>query len=72
MSFGYLVLGMPWDVTPQTKEDIERMRVAGRIAREVLDTAIRFPTYRIIITMKFSELYFMLLKHKLRSIHDIM
>ena len=34
--------GMPWDIVPQTKEDIERMRVAGRIAREVLDTAIRY------------------------------
>jgi len=34
-------LAMPWDVDPQTPEDIERMRVSGRIAREVLDTAIR-------------------------------
>ena len=33
--------GMPWDVEPQTPEDIERMRVSGRIAREVLDEAIR-------------------------------
>lgn len=31
----------PWDITPQTAEDIARMRVAGRIAREVLDTAVR-------------------------------
>lgn len=33
--------GLPWDVTPQTPEDIIRMRVSGRIAREVLDEAIR-------------------------------
>ena len=33
--------GMPWDVEAQTSEDIERMRISGRIAREVLDTAIR-------------------------------
>jgi len=33
--------GMPWDVEPQTPEDIERMRVSGRIAREVLDAAVR-------------------------------
>jgi len=31
---------MPWDVQVQTVEDIERMRVAGRIAREVLDIAV--------------------------------
>ena len=70
--FGCLVLGMPWDVTPQTKEDIERMRVAGRIAREVLDTAIRFSVYHIVLTIKFSELYLMPLTYKLWSIHDIM
>ena len=34
--------GMPWDVSPQTPEDIARMRVSGRIAREVLDAAVRF------------------------------
>jgi methionyl aminopeptidase len=34
--------GLPWEVFPQTAEDIERMRVSGRIAREVLDTAVRF------------------------------
>lgn len=33
--------GLPWDITPQTSEDILRMRRAGRIAREVLDEAIR-------------------------------
>jgi methionyl aminopeptidase len=33
--------GNPWDVTPQTPEDIAKMRVAGRIAREVLDAAVR-------------------------------
>ena len=32
--------GMPWEITPQTAEDIVRMRVAGRIAREVLDIAV--------------------------------
>ena len=32
--------GMPWEIIPQTPEDIVRMRVAGRIAREVLDAAI--------------------------------
>ena len=34
--------GLPWEVTPQTPEDIARMRISGRIAREVLDTAVRF------------------------------
>lgn len=34
--------GNPWDITPQTPEDIARMRVAGRIAREVLDEAVKF------------------------------
>ena len=34
--------GMPWEVFPQTTEDIARMRVSGRIAREVLDAAVRF------------------------------
>ena len=29
------------DVKPVADDDIPRMRVAGRIAREVLDTAIR-------------------------------
>lgn len=33
--------GLPWDIKPQTPEDISRMRVAGRIAREVLDEGIR-------------------------------
>jgi methionyl aminopeptidase len=33
--------GMPWDVEAQTPEDIAKMRISGRIAREVLDTAIR-------------------------------
>ena len=33
--------GNLWDVKPCAEEDIPRMRVAGRIAREVLDTAIR-------------------------------
>ena len=33
---------MPWDIYPQTPEDIVRMRVAGRIAREVLDAAVRY------------------------------
>ena len=32
----------PWEVTPQTPEDILRMRIAGRIAREVLDAAVSF------------------------------
>ena len=32
---------LPWEVTPQTPEDIVRMRKAGRIAREVLDEAVR-------------------------------
>jgi len=31
--------GLPWEITPQTPDDIARMRVAGRIAREVLDIA---------------------------------
>lgn len=33
--------GLPWEINPQTPEDIVRMRKAGRIAREVIDTAIR-------------------------------
>lgn len=33
--------GQPWDVTAQTPDDIERMKVAGRIAREVLDEAVK-------------------------------
>ena len=33
--------GYPWEIIPQTKDDIDRMRVAGRIAREVLDAGIR-------------------------------
>ena len=32
--------GLPWEIVPQTHEDIARMRVAGRIAREVLDIAV--------------------------------
>ena len=35
-------LGMPWEITPQTPEDIVRMRVAGKIAREVLDLAVLY------------------------------
>jgi methionyl aminopeptidase len=34
--------GLPWEVTPQTAEDIVKMRVSGKIAREVLDAAVRF------------------------------
>lgn len=34
--------GLPWIVVPQTEEDIARMRISGRIAREVLDIAVRF------------------------------
>lgn len=34
--------GMPWDIYPQTPEDIVRMRKSGRIAREVLDAAVRY------------------------------
>ena len=34
--------GMPWEVFPQTPEDIAKMRISGRIAREVLDEAVRF------------------------------
>ena len=34
--------GLPWEVFPQTTEDIARMRISGRIAREVLDSAVRF------------------------------
>ena len=37
-----VVRGLPWEITPQTAEDIVRMRVAGRIAREVLDAATSF------------------------------
>ena len=33
--------GLPWNIVPQTLEDIARMRVAGKLAREVLDAAIR-------------------------------
>lgn len=33
--------GNVWDINPVASEDIPRMRVAGRIAREVLDEAIR-------------------------------
>jgi methionyl aminopeptidase len=33
--------GFAWTITPQTPEDIVRMEVSGRIAREVLDAAIR-------------------------------
>jgi hypothetical protein len=31
---------LPWQVEVKTKQDIEGMRVAGRVAREVLDAAI--------------------------------
>jgi methionyl aminopeptidase len=34
------VRSMAWDITPTPKGDIQRMRVAGRYAREVLDIAI--------------------------------
>lgn len=34
--------GMSWEVVPQTPEDIVRMRKSGRIAREVLDAAVRY------------------------------
>ena len=33
--------GNLWEITPQTPEDVERMKVAGRIAREVLDEAVK-------------------------------
>ena len=33
--------GNPWDVAPLDPADIPRMRVSGRIAREVLDEAVR-------------------------------
>ena len=32
---------VPWDIAPCAPEDIVRMRVAGKIAREVLDAAVR-------------------------------
>lgn len=32
---------MPWEIVPQTPEDIVRMRLAGRLAREVLDLAVQ-------------------------------
>jgi methionyl aminopeptidase len=32
---------MPWEIDAQTPEDIVRMRKSGRIAREVLDEAVR-------------------------------
>lgn len=32
--------GMPWEIRAQTPEVIEKMRIAGRIAREVLDAAV--------------------------------
>jgi len=34
--------GQQWEIIVQKPEDIERMRKAGRIAREVLDAAVRF------------------------------
>lgn len=34
--------GPAWEVTAQTPEDIVRMRKSGRIAREVLDAAVRY------------------------------
>jgi len=34
-------MGFAWDIIPQTPEDIDRMVIAGRIAREVLDEAVR-------------------------------
>eukprot|EP01041_Mallomonas_annulata_P004640 gene4640-9208_t len=37
----YKTRGLPWDITPQTPADIARMRIAGRIAREVLDEGVR-------------------------------
>ena len=33
--------GNLWEVKPKAPEDIPRMRVSGKIAREVIDTAIR-------------------------------
>lgn len=38
----FIKRGNVWDITIQTKDDIQRMRVAGRIAREVLDAAVRY------------------------------
>lgn len=32
----------PWEIEPKSPEVIAKMRVAGRIAREVLDEAVRF------------------------------
>jgi hypothetical protein len=32
---------MPWVIEPKTPEEIEKMRAAGRVAREVLDIAGR-------------------------------
>lgn len=32
---------LPWQIDPCASEDIPRMRTAGRLAREVLDTAVR-------------------------------
>jgi methionyl aminopeptidase len=34
--------GQQWEIIVQTPDDIERMRKAGKIAREVLDAAVRF------------------------------
>lgn len=36
----------PWDVAPLAPEDIPRMRVAGRIAREVIKLQMYFPCYK--------------------------
>lgn len=38
---GQKIWGNPWDIKPQTPEDIMRMRIAGRMAREVLDAAVQ-------------------------------
>lgn len=33
--------GMPWEIKAKTADEIEKMKIAGRYAREVLDEAIR-------------------------------
>jgi methionyl aminopeptidase len=33
--------GLPWEFPPTPTEDIAKMRIAGRFAREILDTAVR-------------------------------
>jgi methionyl aminopeptidase len=34
-------LSLPWEIPPKSPEIIEKMRIAGRIAREVLDEGVR-------------------------------